>query len=166
MARILKKEVYQELGGYDEDLSYGEFQDIRKRTDQSKLQTEHLQDFEDSQRFRRNFKEVYSQGKWYGKTFIDFLKKYPEEYASLFTVFFFFSIPFVAITSLFVPFFRYLLLLEVLMVVYISLEAYRQSGSVYGLFVPLVKFVRSIGMAPEVIKYLARDGLDKVKKDL
>jgi hypothetical protein len=52
------------------------------------------------------------------------------------------------------------------MVLYISLEAYRQSGSVYGFLVPLVKFVRSMGMAPEIIKYLIRDISKKVKERL
>lgn len=163
LASIKKKSFYAEVGGYDEDLSYGEFQDIRKKTDTSGMDNIKLENFYDSQRFRRSFREVYGQGKWYGKTFMDFLKKYPEEFPSLLTVFFFFSIPFVFAAMIIFNPLKYILALQFLGILYISLESYRLSGSPYGFLVPLVKFVRSMAMAPEIIKYIVKDLMKKVR---
>lgn len=151
-----KKDLFEKIDGYDEDLSMGEYADIRIRMNQLDYEQVNL-DFESHEHYRKNFREVLQQGRWYGKTYMDFVKKYNSRISGLLGVFYFSSIFFIGVAAIFFPLMRYLFLLQLLSVLYISLEAYRVTGIKYALFIPLVKFIRSLGMLPGILAYLAKD---------
>lgn len=77
-ARFVKKEIFDDVGGYDEALSFGEDWDIHKRyTDITKIQCVKLAINHHSGHI--SFLEQVKKKTAYGKTANRFLKKYPRE---------------------------------------------------------------------------------------
>ena len=150
----------EEISGFDEDLAYGEDKDLRRRVSEHDF-SENKADFTELRKVVSSWREVFHQGRWYGKSYLKFVRKYPQEIDSLFFQFYFVSIPIFATLSAFSAYFFYGFLLELFFFLYLCLESLRLGERYYAFFIPFVRFVRSIGMALGLVEGLFTDDLGK-----
>lgn len=143
----------EKLGGFDEGLAYGEDKDLNKRVSESRFNVKDV-DFGEKRKLVSTLGQVFSQGRWYGKSFLQFVRKYPENLDSLLITLYFVSIPLFGIASLFNGILSILFYMEVLFLIHLHIEYFRIDRTKYSLLVPTVKFVRSYGIILGIIEGL------------
>lgn len=140
---IIRKEVLEDLGGYDDEMAYGEDFDIPERIDEAGYRRDWV-DAEEYHKLVSSLSEVYRQGRWYGKSILKMVKKHPGSFPSLLSIGFFAVLPFVTLLVFFHSVFFYLALAQYAAIsIYLVLGFYR-TGNPYILAVPVIKVIRSI----------------------
>lgn len=143
MSSVHKRKVLEETGGYDESLAYGEDTDFSRRKAERDYRVKRIE-AEEYNSFVDSLPKVYRQGRWYGKSILKFLGKYPQASISLVFVMVFASFPFAVVLSLFSKYFIYLAVLEALFITTYVFLGYLDTRNPYMFSVPVVKTVRSI----------------------
>ena len=141
----MRRAVLEDIEGFDEGLAYGEDKDLNKRVSESSFNVKDV-DFGEKRKLVSSFGEVFSQGRWYGKSFLSFVRKYPENIDSLLITLYFFSMPVFGLFSLFSEISRTIFFAQVLFFIYLHLEYLRINKTKYSLLVPTVKLIRSYGI--------------------
>lgn len=141
---LCRKKVLEEVNGFDESIDYGEDGDLPTRAREAGFEGGAI-GAKIHYRFVRSFRDVFHQGRWYGKTMLNYLRKYPEEFPTLIMLGFFITWPFVTFLSIFISQISFLALLQNLMVFLYVLIGFYRTKSVYIILVPFVKFVRYSG---------------------
>ena len=141
---LMTRRVLEDLDGFDESIDYGEDGDLPKRAREKGFEKG------DSgaviyYRFVSSSSEVFRQGRWYGKSMLNYLKKYPEEFPTLLMLGYFVTWPLITVLGLLNAYIGYLAVLQNIGVLLYLLIGFYNSRSPYIVFVPFVKSVRGYG---------------------
>lgn len=150
---LLKKSVLEEVGGYDQELAYGEDTDLVLRLRERGLDQVNC-DAKEYHTLVSNLSEVFRQGRWYGKSMMRFFAKHPGESLSLFSIMLFFFLPISSMLAAFSRAWLYMALIQHLIVFVYVVSAAVNTGSMYAFLVPIVKIVRSYAEAIGIIEGL------------
>lgn len=140
----MRRRVLEKLGGFDESIDYGEDGDLPKRAREEGFEGGHS-DATIYYRYVSSFSEVFRQGRWYGKSMLNYLKKHPEEFPSLLMLVYFVSWPLLIFIGLLNTYIGYLAALQNLGVLAYVMIGFYNSRSPYILLTPIVKSVRGYG---------------------
>lgn len=160
MGLIYSKRVLEELDGFDESLSYGEDADLLKRVSQNNYSIS-CADTKEYSYVVSSWKELWKQGEWYGKSYLNYILKHPSEGLSLLLTLYFISLPVVGIAALLNGSLLALFVLEAILFIYLSFEHLRLGDSNYGFFVPVIRMVRSWAIGLGILKGLFTGDLGK-----
>lgn len=140
---LCRKSMLEELDGFDESIDYGEDGDLPKRA--------RKQGFETGStgaviyyNFVSSFGEVFRQGRWYGKSMLNYLARYPEEFPTLLMMLYFVLWPLFTLAGILLGSLNVVAVSQIGVLLYVLVGGYN-SRSVYILLVPLVKAVRGYG---------------------
>lgn len=140
---LCRKKVLKKIDGFDESIDYGEDADLPLRAKDEGFKpgnTEAVIYYH----FVSSISEVFSQGRWYGKSLMSFLKKHPENFPSFLMMLFFFLWPITNLISFFGGL-NYLAFLQNICVLFYVLAGFYRTRNFYILFVPIIKTVRAYG---------------------
>lgn len=141
---ICRREVLEKIGGYDDNLAYGEDFDLPKRIRAAGYDIKSIP-AEEYHKLVSSLSEVYQQGRWYGKSMPELVSKHPSTLPSLLSVFFFCVLPLTTTVAYFSFLFRALAALQYAAIgAYLLLGLYRTHNP-YMILVPIIKVVRSYG---------------------
>lgn len=143
---MFKKSVLKKVGGYDENLGYGEDQELAERIRKNFKKIGIIKDSGLYFKQITSWKRLFRQGLWYGRNFIDYLKK-TKNFIKLFWILVnVFSIPFLILFILAQNLlYGILVCIVYLPIVSYSLKAFVITKNPYSFLLPLVKVVRSYG---------------------
>lgn len=141
---IFRKDVLEELGGFDENLAYGEDVDLMYRFRSSKYKTadERIDVY---QGLISSLSGVYRQGRWYGKSMLAFYRKYPDTATSILSIFFFASYPIFGSLAIFIDYIGIIFIVQTLLILLYVVDGYMTTKNPFIVFVPLIKVIRSWG---------------------
>jgi len=136
---VLKKEAIKAVGGFDESLIFGEDRDLTFRI-KKKYEIKYAPRVIEYINLVEDFSSFIKQSKWYGKSLLNFLRKNFSITILGNILYHAFMIPLIILS-----FFLYNSLTIVLITILFleSLFFAFQSKSIYGLFVPFIKIIRS-----------------------
>ena len=144
---VLKKEAIKSIGGFDESLVFGEDRDLTYRI-KKRYEIKYAPKVIEYIDLVEDFQSFIKQSRWYGKSLLKFLRKNFSITILGNVLYHAFILP-----SIILSFFLYSSLTIALLILLFSeiLFFAFKSKSIYGLFVPFIKIVRS---TIEVISWL------------
>lgn len=139
----IKKNILEELGGYDDSLAYGEDYDLPRRIEKAGYETKVVEAGE-YHILLDSIAGIYRQGRWYGKSMIPYFKKHPEAFPTLLSVGFFSVLPFVTVGAFISRYILTIAVLQWLIVLFYVLIGFKRTRNTYIVLVPVIKVVRSV----------------------
>ncbi|MFB6209882.1 MAG: glycosyltransferase family 2 protein [Candidatus Nanohaloarchaea archaeon] len=143
MGLIYRKQRLEKTGGFDESLAYGEDEDLGERLERPDDKIVELEDVEEYAGLVSSLREVFRQGRWYGKSMPQYFRKRPEAFPTLLSIFFFAALPLTTIMAPFHEIIFYTAVFQYFLVMIYVIEGIRRTSNPYMVFVPLIKVVRS-----------------------
>lgn len=139
---ICRKDVLEEVDGFDESLSYGEDGDLARKIATLNPNSVSVDGVEYNS-LVSSLSEVFRQGRWYGKSMPQYFRKHPEAFPSLLSIAFFTILPLTTAAAFLNQHILYMAALQYFAVLTYILEGLKRTKNPYMVFVPAVKIVRS-----------------------
>ncbi|PSG98647.1 MAG: hypothetical protein BRC29_00790 [Nanohaloarchaea archaeon SW_7_43_1] len=148
---IIRKEVLEDIGGYDDEMAYGEDFDIPERIDKAGYRREWVKG-EEYHKLVSSLSEVYRQGRWYGKSILWMVYKHPSSFPSLLSIGLFSTLPFITLGAVLFSPLTYLAALQYLLIGFYVILGFYRTRNPYIVAVPLIKVVRSIAEVVGIVE--------------